>query len=165
MDRGLSSDQKYYILKRQLQNTGGMSATNRSMLVELDLPIRTYDIDFAGIVSNIVYVRWLEDLRLTMLAQYYMPLSELLLTGIAPILTNTEINYQRQLTIHDRAIGKMWIEELSALRCILAGEFLNATHSAAQAKQTVLFIDLNNRRPVRIPVDFMNIFQALTSCE
>jgi acyl-CoA thioester hydrolase len=23
----------------------------------------TYEIDFAGVVSNIVYVRWLEDLR------------------------------------------------------------------------------------------------------
>ena len=31
---------------------------------EQPLPIRTYDIDFAGIVSNIVFIRWLEDLRL-----------------------------------------------------------------------------------------------------
>ena len=30
--------------------------------VSLNLPIKTYDIDFAGIVSNIVYIRWLEDL-------------------------------------------------------------------------------------------------------
>ena len=29
---------------------------------EQPLPIRTYDIDFAGIVSNIVFIRWLEDL-------------------------------------------------------------------------------------------------------
>ena len=27
---------------------------------EQPLPIRTYDIDFAGIVSNIVFIRWLE---------------------------------------------------------------------------------------------------------
>ena len=30
---------------------------------EQPLAIRTYDIDFAGIVSNIVFVRWLEDLQ------------------------------------------------------------------------------------------------------
>ena len=125
------------------------------MLVELDLPIRTYDIDFAGIVSNIVYVRWLEDLRLTMLEQHYVPLPELLLTGIAPVLTNTEINYQRQLTIQDRAIGRMWIEELGSLRCILAAEILNGKYSAAQAKQTVLFINLTTRRPVKMPQDFI----------
>jgi acyl-CoA thioester hydrolase len=132
-----------------------MSSINREVLVELDLPIRTYDIDFAGIVSNIVYIRWLEDLRLTMLAQHYLPLSELMLTGIAPILTNTEINYQRQLTIHDRPLGRMWIAELGTLRCIVAAEILNGKYSAAQAKQTVLFINLTTRRPVRIPPDFL----------
>jgi len=36
----------------------------RPFLIEVPLPVRTYDIDFAGIVSNIVYIRWLEDLRL-----------------------------------------------------------------------------------------------------
>jgi acyl-CoA thioester hydrolase len=77
------------------------------------------------------------------------------ITGIAPILTNTEINYQRQLTIHDRAIGRMWIEELGSLRCIVAAEILNGKYSAAQAKQTVLFINLTTRRPVRIPPDFL----------
>jgi acyl-CoA thioester hydrolase len=38
-----------------------------SEFYEQPLPIRTYDIDFAGIVSNIVFIRWLEDLRLALL--------------------------------------------------------------------------------------------------
>jgi acyl-CoA thioester hydrolase len=129
------------------------------MKIELALPIRTYDIDFAGIVSNIVYVRWLEDLRLTILAQHFRPLPEILLTGIAPILIKTDISYKQQLTIHDRAIGKMWIEEMGSLRCILAAEIISddneSVRLAAQAQQTVIFIDLNTRRPVRIPPDFL----------
>ncbi len=125
------------------------------MLVELDLPIRTYDIDFAGIVSNLVYVRWLEDLRLQMLAQHYIALPELVLTGIAPVLTNTEISYQRQLTIHDRAYGKMWIAELGMLRCCLAAEIFDGEHRVIQAKQTVIFIDLATRKPVRMPTEFV----------
>ncbi len=36
--------------------------------VELPFPPRTYDIDFAGIVNNAVYIRWLEDLRLALMA-------------------------------------------------------------------------------------------------
>jgi len=43
---------------------------------EQPLPIRTYDIDFAGIVSNIVFVRWLEDLRLGLLDQADRELDE-----------------------------------------------------------------------------------------
>ena len=39
--------------------------------ISLDLPIKTYDIDFAGIVSNIVYIRWLEDLRLKMFEHHF----------------------------------------------------------------------------------------------
>ena len=125
------------------------------MLVELDLPIQTYDIDFAGIVSNIVYVRWLEDLRIKMLAQHYIALPELILTGIAPVLTHTEISYQRQLTIHDRAIGKMWIAELGNLKCILSAEIFNHQQAVVRAKQTVIFINLATRRPVRIPAEFI----------
>jgi acyl-CoA thioester hydrolase len=129
------------------------------MKIELALPIRTYDIDFAGIVSNIVYVRWLEDLRLTMLAQHFQPLPEILLTGIAPVLIKTDISYKQQLTIHDRAIGKMWIEEMGSLRCTLAAEIISGDHESsglvAQAKQIVIFIDLSTRRPVRIPPDFL----------
>ncbi len=30
---------------------------------ELEIEIKTYDIDVAGRVNNIVYVRWIEDLR------------------------------------------------------------------------------------------------------
>jgi acyl-CoA thioester hydrolase len=129
--------------------------STQMMLVELDLPIRTYDIDFAGIVSNIVYIRWLEDLRLKMLAQHYVALPNLILTGIAPVLTNTEISYQRQLTIHDRAVGKMWISKLGNLRCMLAAEIFDEENCVATAKQTVIFINLTTRRPVRMPAEFI----------
>lgn len=130
-----------------------MSSPNRSMFVELVIPIRTYDIDFAGIVSNIVYIRWLEDLRLAMLIQYYMPMSDLIRTGIAPVLIKTNIDYKNQLTIHDQALGKMWIEKIGHVQFFLAGEIFNGEHLVAQAKQTVLFINLATRRPIRIPAE------------
>ncbi len=52
----------------------------RPLEVELVLPVKTYDIDFAGIVSNIVYIRWLEDLRLEIL-DAYLPLQKMLEDG------------------------------------------------------------------------------------
>jgi acyl-CoA thioesterase FadM len=60
----------------------------KPLLVEWTFPIRTYDIDFALHVSNIVYIRWLEDLRLEMMSKY-LPLSELLSKGQAPVLRST----------------------------------------------------------------------------
>ena len=40
----------------------------RALLIERPIVVRTYDIDFANIVHNIVYFRWLEDLRSEILA-------------------------------------------------------------------------------------------------
>ena len=67
---------------------------------EQPLPIRTYDIDFAGIVSNIVFIRWLEDLRLGLLDQAY-PLIQALAEDVAPILLATRISYRKPVTIAD----------------------------------------------------------------
>ena len=60
---------------------------------EQPLPIRTYDIDFAGIVSNIVFIRWLEDLRLGLLDQAY-PLIRALAGLIAtePRIAEIDVN-------------------------------------------------------------------------
>jgi hypothetical protein len=57
--------------------------------VELQFKVQTYDIDFAGIVSNQVYIRWLEDLRLEFL-DTYAPLDRLLADGLVPVLVSTE---------------------------------------------------------------------------
>ena len=37
-----------------------MSA-DKPLYVEKEFEVRTYDIDFASVVGNIVYIRWLED--------------------------------------------------------------------------------------------------------
>ena len=83
--------------------------------VEIYLPVRTYDIDFAGVVSNIVYVRWLEDLRLEMLARHF-PLDEQLKSGIAPVIVQTKIDYKQPIKISDTPSGKMWIKTMESLR-------------------------------------------------
>ena len=77
-----------------------------SEFYEQPLPIRTYDIDFAGIVSNIVFIRWLEDLRLALMDQAY-PLVRALADDVAPILLATRINYRRSVMIADALVGRI----------------------------------------------------------
>ena len=57
-----------------------------SEFYEQPLPIRTYDIDFAGIVSNIVFIRWLEDLRLALLERLLNHMKLLKTTGLTAVL-------------------------------------------------------------------------------
>jgi acyl-CoA thioester hydrolase len=119
-------------------------------VVERDIVVKTYDIDFAGIVSNIVYIRWLEDLRLAMMDESY-PLNRALADDLAPILLETRISYGRPITIRDRPRGRIWIRRLERIRWIAAAEFVGDDISYATAEQTGLFIRLSTRRPVAIP--------------
>jgi len=118
--------------------------------VEIRLPVRTYDIDFAGIVSNIVYVRWLEDLRLEILARYF-PLDEQLKNGIAPVILQTKIDYKLPIRICDNPIGKMWMKTMESLRLSVSAEITVNGKVAAFGEQVGVFVNLQNNRPIRIP--------------
>jgi len=112
--------------------------------------VRTYDIDFAGVVSNIVYVRWLEDLRLAMLEEAY-PIDRALAEDTAPILLETRIAYERPITIHDRLVGRMWVTRMAPVRWHVAAEFVVGDAVHARAEQTGIFIRLSTRRPISVP--------------
>lgn len=117
----------------------------------LPIPVRTYDIDFVGFVSNIVYVRWLEDLRLQMLAEYFPLDTAMQAQGIAPVLLRTEIDYKRAIRLFDAVQGRMWLAEAGRVRQELAAEFTVDGQLHAVARQTTCFIDLASGRPVPTP--------------
>ena len=83
--------------------------------VRLPLPVKTYDIDFAGIVSNIVYVRWLEDLRCEMLTNY-LPIEQQLEREFAPVILQTQIEYRKPIKISEKPLGRMWINKMKTLK-------------------------------------------------
>lgn len=120
------------------------------MLVELSFPVKTYDIDFAGHVSNIVYIRWLEDLRLKILEEN-LPLDVQLEQGFGPILTKTEIEYKRPLRLGEEAIGRMWVSGTGRARWTLQAEFISDGEVAARASQAGCFVDMVTGRPIPLP--------------
>ncbi len=120
--------------------------------VEIHLPVRTYDIDFAGVVNNIVYVRWLEDLRLEMLSRHF-PLTEQLKNGIAPVILQTKIDYKHPIEIADSPHGKMWIETMESLRWTVNAEIIVNGKIAAIGQQVGVFVNLENKKPIRMPAE------------
>jgi acyl-CoA thioester hydrolase len=118
--------------------------------VEICLPVRTYDIDFAGIVNNIVYVRWLEDLRLEMLARYF-PLGEQLKQGIAPVIVQTKIDYKQSIKLTDIPSGRMWMKAMESLRWTVNAAIMVNGKAAALGEQVGIFVDLENNKPIRMP--------------
>lgn len=130
---------------------------SRPLLVTLDLTVRTYDIDFANIVHNRVYIRWLEDLRQQIL-EPYLPIAEMFAEGYSPILTRTEIDYRHPVRFGDRVFGRMWVADLSRTRWTVEAEIVVEETVAASARQSGYFADLTSLRPVRIPRELRDLW-------
>lgn len=120
--------------------------------------VMTYDIDFAGIVSNISYIRWLEDLR-NLFAEQALSLGDALRRGIAPALMRTEIDYLAPVRFPDIVTGRMWLAEHGRSKWDLAAEFESqgTGQLVARAKQTGVFVSLETLRPVRLPEEYRSL--------
>ncbi|HEY9711448.1 MAG TPA: thioesterase family protein [Oculatellaceae cyanobacterium] len=125
--------------------------------VRLPLPVKTYDIDLTGIVSNIVYVRWLEDLRCEMLT-HYLPIEQQLEREFAPVILQTQIEYRKPIKLAEKPLGRMWINKMKALKWVVSAEILVNGTIAATAEQTGCFVDLSSGRPIPIPEEFCQLY-------
>jgi acyl-CoA thioester hydrolase len=83
-----------------------MNIDSDKYIVSINFEIKTYDIDIAGHVNNIVYVKWLEDLRNKLFLQL-LPVGDLLEEKLYLVITSTSINYKKQLKFGDEPVGTM----------------------------------------------------------
>lgn len=127
--------------------------------VQVKFAIRPYDVDMAGIVSNIVYVRWLEDLRMELLGQHFPP-AELLKRGLLPVVARTEIDYRASLRFLDHCTGEMRVVELGRTSVKLSASFHDASgRLVAEARQVGVFIDAKTGAPVPLPEELRAKFE------
>ena len=125
---------------------------------ELKINVKSYDIDYGGVVSNIVYIRWLEDLRLELL-NTLLPLNKQLYDGIAPVILDTKISYKSPIRILDQPRGVMWIQDMTYVRWTVVAEFRVGERIASSAKQVGAFVNIATGKPVRIPKRLADRYQ------
>ncbi len=126
--------------------------------VETRLRVQGYDVDFARIVSNIVYVRWLEDLRLLFCDRYY-PIDEMIAQDFVPILARTEIEYKRAIRFGDDVVGRIRFDRFDGPRWTFHFEIITNGTTAAVATQVGVFVRLSSMRPIRVPKDVIERFR------
>jgi len=118
--------------------------------VELDIEIYTFDIDFAGHVSNISYIRWLEIGRLRLLTDVGLPTESLMGEGVVPVVFRTEIDYLSPLKLGEPVHLSLHITELRAATATLAFRITSHEQLAAKAVQHGVFLHADSGRPRRI---------------
>ena len=136
--------------------------TQRPLLVQQQFTVKAYDIDVMGIVSNIVYVRWFEDLRHLFLDQF-CPYQEVMAAQISPILMRTEINYLAPLTIFDSPLASAWMPVSGRSKWEMAFEFVVGEKVHCMGRQVGCFYDLKRKRPAPIPERLRLQFVAETT--
>ena len=129
----------------------------RTLNIDLPITVKTYDIDFMGIVSNISYIRWMEDLRLQFLEVHY-PLRKLMSELIVPILSHTHLDYKRPIRMHDQVIGSIWMEKFDSSGWIANMEFTANDKLAATGAQGGVFINIGTMKPANPPEGLQKIY-------
>ncbi len=130
--------------------------------------IYTYHIDFAGHVSNIVYIQWMEIGRLKFLEGAGLPIQEVVeRLGLFPTLVKTEIRYLKQLFLGDKVRIEVWLSRLKHVSAIMEFRFYNGKGElTADVRQTGLFIDKESHQPkaldVRVREGFMPYLESET---
>ena len=117
-------------------------------------PVYTYDIDYAGHVSNIVYLRWMETARTKLLEAADRPVQDLLREGIVPILAGTSIDYRKPIHLGDTVEVEIWLSSLRGVTARIEVAFLDGRGELyARGWHRGVFLDAATKRPLRIPAD------------
>jgi acyl-CoA thioester hydrolase len=120
--------------------------------ISFEQQVYTYDIDYAGHVSNIVYLRWMETARTKLLEAAGRPVQELLREGIVPVLAGTSIEYRRPILLGDRVRVEIWLSRMRGATARIEVRFFDGEERlAASGWHRAVFVDEKTKRPLRFP--------------
>jgi acyl-CoA thioester hydrolase len=127
----------------------------------INFEIKTYEIDIAGHVNNIVYVKWLEDLRCK-LFEKILPIDNLLYLNLYPVVTSTNIVYKKQLKLSDKPVGSIWIENIQHNMMILKFNFMMGKNICVFAEQKCVLMDIKNGTMDKERLKNLALFESMT---
>lgn len=125
--------------------------------IEIPITVASNDIDYGGVASNIVYVRWLEDMRHAIIQGVY-PFKRQLHERLAPAVVETRIRYHKPVRPLDKPIGRMSISNVGGVRLSFLAAIRVGGVLVTSAEQTCVFINLDTGRPVRVPREVAEAF-------
>lgn len=123
-------------------------------------PVDAADIDELGHVNNVVYLRWAQDIAI---AHWRTRASEEMLQGYVWVVARHEVDYRAALELGDQVEVRTWVDE--APRGPTWARFIDiykagADKPAAQIKSNWVLLDVEKRRPRRVPTDMAQRFFA-----
>ena len=130
--------------------------TYQEISSEILFTVHTYDIDFAGHLNNIVYVRWIEQLRTKLFNQYFN-LQELLSNNLYPVVISTNITYKKALKLFDKPAGIIHFLCFSHGIITLKFKIKHGEKIASFGEQKCVLMDLNTGKMNKEKLKFLQM--------
>ena len=131
------------------------------MKVEITGQVMFYDTDCGGVVSNIAYLRFIEQARTMLFEQLGMEASEMTETLLFPAVVRTEIDYLSPARLGDEVRVEAHISEASRSRVTCSFDLFSTPVGeqekiSARCNQVVALVQMPSGRPKRIPPEWFN---------
>jgi acyl-CoA thioester hydrolase len=117
---------------------------------ELEIPVLDDDIDILDHVSNIVYLRWVQDAAIAHWSSLASSEDQQAMTWV---ILRHEIDYKRSAVRGDIIIAKTWVGNASRLSWERHTEILRASDRKLLAKALTLWcpVDMKTKKPLEPP--------------
>lgn len=111
-----------------------------------------YEVDFTGFVSNTVAPRWMERLRILLMARCFPDVDLNDATNLS-VIRRAEIDYLRPIRFTDPIMGRACIKKVLSSSWVVGFSFTNMLTSDVcfEGSQIGVFIDARTFKPKRMP--------------
>jgi acyl-CoA thioester hydrolase len=118
----------------------------------LELVVRDDDIDMLGHASNIVFVRWIQEIAVAHSAAVGLGLEAYQRIGAVFVVVRHEIDYLRPAMRGEVLEARTWISAVMAAKCLRRTDLVRKADGVALAKglTTWGFVAIDSGRPKRI---------------
>ena len=131
--------------------------------IHTDIQVMFFDTDAAGVVHNIVYLRFIEVARTLLGEQMGLGLADMRATKLFPVVVRTEIDYRRPAALGDKLVVKGWLDKIERMRFWVAFQITRPSDGTliSECRQMMAIVQMPAGRPVRLPEEWGTRFAHL----
>ena len=132
--------------------------------IRTELQVMFFDTDCGGVVSNIVYLRFIEVARTLLAEELGLALEEMAKTQRYPVVVRTEIDYRRAAKLADRLVVEGWLDRVDRARFWCAFRITRPKDEAliVECRQSLALIEMPAGKLLRLP-EHWEKYRAATS--
>ncbi len=126
----------------------------------IELTAQPSDIDDVNHVSNLVYVRWIQEVAVAHSTAVGWPFERYREHGAVFVVRRHEIDYVAPVLLDQKVRLETWVESVKAASCVRRTEIFRASDNQLVCRGNTLwaFMSFEAGRPQRIPQEVMAAF-------